>query len=65
MISCYMFVQYQMVENMVNSKKGKAEKVAEDTGKIIGKGIKKGFGIGKSFAKGTKNALTDKKKKKK
>jgi hypothetical protein len=50
---------------MADKKKGKVEQVAEDTGKIVGKGIKKGFGIGKSFVKGTKDGLTDKKKKKK
>ncbi len=58
-------VDIREIENMADKKKGKAEKVAEDTGKIVGKGIKKGFGIGKSFVMGTKNAITDKKKKKK
>ncbi len=57
-------VDVEEVEYMVDKKKGKAEKVAEDTGKLIGKGIKKGFGIGKSFVKGTKDTVTDKKKKK-
>ncbi len=50
---------------MADKKKSKGEKIAEDTGKVLGKSIKKGFGIGKSFVKGTKDAVTDKKKKKK
>jgi hypothetical protein len=55
-------VYIEEVENMADKKKGKAEKVAEDTGEIVGKGIKKGLGIGKSFIKGAKNAIEDKKK---
>ena len=49
---------------MADKKKGKAEEVAEDTGKIVGKGVKKGWGVVKSFVKGTKETITDKKKKK-
>ncbi len=44
--------------------KGKAEDVAEKTGEALGKGVKKGFGVVKAFGKGTKDALTDKDKKK-
>ncbi|MBN1677196.1 MAG: hypothetical protein JW880_01520 [Candidatus Thermoplasmatota archaeon] len=44
--------------------KGKAEAAAEKTGEAIGKGVKKGFGVVKAFGKGTKDALTDKDKKK-
>jgi len=54
----------------VSEKKKKKEKVtieeaAEETGKLVGKGIKKGFGIVKAFAKGADEAITEKKKKKK
>ncbi|MCK5260795.1 MAG: hypothetical protein KAJ44_01270 [Thermoplasmatales archaeon] len=52
------------VENMTDKKKGKAEEVAEDTGELVGKGVKKGWGVVKSFIKGTKETITDKKKKK-
>jgi len=45
--------------------KGKAEEVVEKTGDLIGKGVKKGFGIGKSFVKGVKDAATEKKEDKK
>ena len=34
---------------MVPEKKVKAEEVAEETGRLIGKGVKKGFGIAKGF----------------
>jgi len=44
--------------------KGKAEEVAEKTGKLVGKGVKKGFGVVKAFGKGAKEAVTEKKKKK-
>lgn len=44
--------------------KGKAEEIAEKTGEVVGKGIKKGFGVVKAFGKGAKEAVTEKKKKK-
>jgi len=43
-------------------KKGKAEDVAEKTGEVVGKGLKKGFGVVKAFGKGAKDAVTEKKK---
>ena len=46
-------------------KKGKAEETAEKTGELIGKGLKKGWGITKSLGKGTKDAATEKKEEKK
>ena len=46
-------------------KKVTIEEVTEETGKLVGKSIKKGFGIAKSFAKGTEEAITEKKKEKK
>jgi len=54
----------------VSEKKKKKEKVtieeaAEETGKLVGKGIRKGFGIVKAFAKGADEAITEKKKEKK
>jgi len=54
----------------MSEKKKKKEKVtieeaAEETCKLIGKGIKKVFGIAKAFAKGAEEAITEKKKKKK
>jgi hypothetical protein len=54
----------------VTQKKKKKEKItieeaAEETGKLVGKGIKKGFGIVKAFAKGADEAITEKKKEKK
>jgi hypothetical protein len=55
---------------VVSEKKKKKEKVtveevAEETGKLVGKGVKKGFGIVKAFAKGAEEAITEKKKEKK
>jgi hypothetical protein len=44
-------------------KKGKAEETAEKTGEVVGKGLKKGFGIVKSLGKGAKDAVTEDKKK--
>jgi len=54
----------------VSEKKKKKEKVtieeaAEETGRLVGKGIKKGFEIVKAFAKGADQAITEKKKEKK
>jgi hypothetical protein len=48
-----------------DEKKGKAEEVAEKTGDLVGKGLKKGFGVAKAFGKGAKDAVTDKKKEEK
>ena len=45
--------------------KGKAEEVAEKTGEVVGKGLKKGFGVVKAFGKGAKEAVTGEKKKEK
>jgi hypothetical protein len=41
--------------------KGKAEKAAEKTGELVGKGAKKGFGVVKGLGKGFKDAVTEKK----
>ena len=46
---------------MAEEKKGKAEETAEKTGELVGKGLKKGFGIAKSLGKGTKDAIEKKK----
>jgi len=44
--------------------KGKAEEAAEKTGQLVGKGLKKGFGVVKAVGKGTKDACTSKEEKK-
>jgi hypothetical protein len=46
-------------------KKGKAEETAEKTGELVGKGLKKGWGVAKALGKGTKDAVTEKKEEKK
>jgi len=46
---------------MSEEKKGKAEETAEKTGALLGKGLKKGFGVAKAFGKGTKEAIEKKK----
>ncbi len=48
-----------------NKSKGKAEEVAEKTGVVVGKGLKKGFGVVKSLGKGMKEGVTEKKKEEK
>jgi hypothetical protein len=48
---------------MSEEEKGKAEKAAEKTGEVVGKGLKKGFGVAKSFGKGAKDAVTKKEEK--
>jgi len=48
---------------MADEKKGKAEEAAEKTGQLVGKGVKKGWGVVKSFGKGVKDAATEKKEK--
>jgi hypothetical protein len=47
------------------AEKGKAEEAAEKTGELVGKGLKKGFGVAKAFGKGAKGAVTEKKEEKK
>jgi hypothetical protein len=42
-------------------KKKSAEEVAEKTGEVVGKGLRKGFGIFKSLGKGVKEEVTKKK----
>lgn len=49
------------VVQMADEKKGKAEETAEKTGELLGKGLKKGFGIAKALGKGTKDAVEKKK----
>jgi len=44
--------------------KGKAEEAAEKTGQLVGKGLKKGFGVAKAFGKGAKDAVDKKEEKK-
>ncbi len=41
-------------------KKGKAEETAEKTGELVGKGLKKGWGVVKAVGKGTKDAVEKK-----
>lgn len=53
-----------MADEQKPQEKGKTEEVAQKTGELLGKGVKKGFGVVKAFGKGTKDALTDKDKKK-
>ncbi len=50
---------------MSGKKKGTAEEIAEETGKFIGKGFKKGVKIVKAFGKGAENTYSDKNKKNK
>lgn len=47
---------------MTKEKKGKAEEAAEKTGELVGKGVKKGWRVVKSFGKGMKDAVEGKKK---
>lgn len=44
--------------------KGKAEQAAEKTGELVGKGLKKGFGIAKALGKGVKDEIEKNEKKK-
>jgi hypothetical protein len=41
--------RYRGVKFMAEEKKGKAEEVAEETGKLVGKSVKKGWGGCKKF----------------
>lgn len=43
---------------MAEEKKGKVEEAAEKTGEVVGKGVKKGWGVVKGFGKGLKDAAT-------
>ncbi len=45
----------------MSEQKGKAEEVAEKTGEVVGKGIKKGVEVVRSFGKGLKQGVSDKK----
>lgn len=49
---------------MSEDEKGKLEKGAEKSGELVGKGVKKGWGVVKSFGRGMKDAVTEKKKEK-
>jgi hypothetical protein len=44
--------------------KGKAEEVAEKTGEIVGRGLKKGVGVVKSLGKGLKEGVSKKEEEK-
>jgi len=46
---------------MSEKKKGEVEEAAEKTGKLIGKGVKKGWGVVKEFGKGVKKGVTKEK----
>jgi len=46
-------------------KKGKAEEVAQKSGELVGRGLKKGFGIVKSVGKGVKEGVKGDEKKEK
>ncbi len=50
---------------MDEKKKGSVEEAAEKTGEVIGKGVKKGWGIVKSFGKGVKEGVSKEKKEEK
>jgi len=52
-------------EKEEKEEKGKTEKTAEKTGEVVGKGLKKGFGVVKAFGKGAKEAVKKKEKKEK
>ena len=51
--------------DILAEEKGKAEETAEKTGELVGKGLKKDFGIAKAFGKGAKDVVTEKKEEKK
>jgi len=52
-------------EKEKKEEKGKAEEAAEKTGEVVGKGLKKGFGVVKAFGKGAKEAVKKKEKEEK
>lgn len=45
----------------MSQQKGKVEEVAEKTGEVVGKGIKKGVEVVRSFGKGLKQGVSDEK----
>ena len=47
---------------MDEEKKGSVEEAAEKTGEVIGKGVKKGWGVVKAFGKGVKDGVIKGKK---
>lgn len=47
---------------MADQKKGSVEEATEKTGEVVGKGVKKGWGIVKAFGKGIKDGVTKDKK---
>ena len=64
----YRVVHHILIESrgdILAEEKGKAEETAEKTGELVGKGLKKGFGVAKAFGKGAKDAVTEKKEEKK
>ena len=50
---------------MGKKKKNSLEEIAEETGKIIGKGFRKGVNIAKAFARGAEKSYKKKNKKNK
>jgi len=50
---------------MGKKKKGSVEEIAEETGKIIGKGFRKGVNVAKAFVKGAEESYKKKNKKNK
>jgi hypothetical protein len=52
-------------KGMTEEKKGSVEEAAEKTGEVVGKGVKKGWGVVKAFGKGVKNGATKEKKEEK
>jgi hypothetical protein len=47
---------------MTDKKIGSVEEAAEKTGEVVGKGVKKGWGVVKAFGKGVKDGVTKEKK---
>jgi hypothetical protein len=47
---------------MDEEKKGSVEEVAEKTGEVVGKSVKKGWGVAKAFGKGVKEGIFKEKK---
>jgi hypothetical protein len=50
---------------MDEEKKGSVEEVAEKTGEVVGKSVKKGWGVVKAFGKGVKEGISKEKKEEK
>lgn len=50
---------------MADQKKGSVEEAAEKTGEVVGKGVKKGWGVVKAFGKGVKDGVSKEKKEEK